>query len=390
MPKKVPSYRHHKATGQAVVTIDRKEVYLGKHGSPESHQRYAEAISRWQSRQTEAPKEITVRHLTVVYLKFAESYYIKDGKPTTEVQTIRDALKRLNRLHRNQQAEKFTPKMLKALQNACIDDGLSRTTINATVARVRRMFRWAVSEELVPTSVIVGLDTVRDLCKGRTPAKEPEPVRPVSTEHINLTLPKLPRQVRDMVRLQLLCGCRPAEITILRPCDIDRTGDVWEYTPASHKTEHHGKERRIYFGPRAQAILEDWIEDRPAEAYCFSPAEAEAERREQQRQERQTPVQPSQRKRAEEAANRKSKRRRQPQEHYSTASYRRAIARACEEAGIPAWSPNQLRHSRATDLRKMFGIEAAQTVAGHSSLNTTLLYAEANFERARAIMGEVG
>jgi hypothetical protein len=31
-PRK-PSYRLHKRTGQAVVTIDGKDIYLGKHGS---------------------------------------------------------------------------------------------------------------------------------------------------------------------------------------------------------------------------------------------------------------------------------------------------------------------------------------------------------------------
>ena len=74
----------------------------------------------------------------------------------------------------------------------------------------------------------------------------------------------------------------------MRTCDIDTSGRVWVYTPESHKTEHHGRERRIYLGPTAQAILRPWL--RPElTAYLFSPAEAEAERRAEQRRNRKTP-----------------------------------------------------------------------------------------------------
>ncbi len=34
---------------------------------------------------------------------------------------------------------------------------------------------------------------------------------------------------------------RPAELCILRPADIDRSGDVWVYRPSDHKTQHHGR-----------------------------------------------------------------------------------------------------------------------------------------------------
>jgi hypothetical protein len=33
--KKPPSYRHHKGTGQAVVTLNGQDCYLGVHGTPE-------------------------------------------------------------------------------------------------------------------------------------------------------------------------------------------------------------------------------------------------------------------------------------------------------------------------------------------------------------------
>lgn len=35
----VPTYLHHKASGQAFVRLGRKNIYLGKHGTPESWNR---------------------------------------------------------------------------------------------------------------------------------------------------------------------------------------------------------------------------------------------------------------------------------------------------------------------------------------------------------------
>ena len=95
-----------------------------------------------------------------------------------------------------------------------------------------------------------------------------------------------------MVRLQLLCSCRPAEICILRPSDVDTSGDVWLYRPETHKNEHHGRERVICFGPRAQEILNPWLENRAADDYCFSPAEAEADRNAKKRANRKSPMPP--------------------------------------------------------------------------------------------------
>ena len=73
-------------------------------------------------------------------------------------------------------------------------------------------------------------------------------------------------------------------------------------------------------------------------------------------------------------------------ERYTKDSYGRAIRRACEAAEIPRWTPNQLRHSRATAIREQFGIEAAMVVLGHSDAGTTEIYAARNFEMAERIM----
>jgi integrase len=49
-----------------------------------------------------------------------------------------------------------------------------------------------------------------------------------------------------------------------------------------------------------------------------------------------------------------------------------------------------LRHTAATLLRARYGLEAAQSLLGHSRPDTTLIYAERDLARARAIAAEIG
>ena len=71
--------------------------------------------------------------------------------------------------------------------------------------------------------------------------------------------------------------------------------------------------------------------------------------------------------------------------------YRRAIARACKTASVPAWSPHRLRHNAATFLRREFGIEVAQTVLGHRLGSAiTEVYAEVHVARAIEVTMQVG
>jgi len=207
-----------------------------------------------------------------------------------------------------------------------------------------------------------------------------------------------------MVRLQRLTGMRPAETCLLRPADIDRSGDVWIYRPTSHKTQHAGKERIISLGPKAQRILICYLA-RDSEMFCFRPCDSEHKRRAERNAARCTPLSSGN----GPGSSRILKPKREPGDQYSSASYRRAIGRACDRA-FPhptlsqvstaqlnrqelqdlrtwqqshRWSPNQLRHSAATDIRRRFGLEAAQVVLGRSGV--TQVYAERYFGLAAKV-----
>jgi hypothetical protein len=60
--------------------------------------------------------------------------------------------------------------------------------------------------------------------------------------------------------VQRLISGRPQDIFNMRFCDVDRTGEIWKYTPYTHKTRHRGKIRMIPIGPKAQQILLKYFE----------------------------------------------------------------------------------------------------------------------------------
>ena len=166
---------------------------------------------------------------------------------------------------------------------------------NCLIDSIKRMFKWAVAQELLPVS--------RSTRPWRTVAR---PAQWASRGHVrrsrssrstdevvDATLPYLPAVVADMVRLHRLTGCRPAEVCILRPCDVDTSEAVWSYRPESHKTEHHGRDRVIFIGPKGQDVLRPYLL-RDKTAYCFVPAESERKRNAMRRENRQSPMTPSQ------------------------------------------------------------------------------------------------
>jgi hypothetical protein len=155
----------------------------------------------------------------------------------------------------------------------------------------------------------------------------------------------------------------------------------------------------IFIGPRAQEILRPYLL-RAADAFCFQPAESERRRKDEMRARRKTKVQPSQ------VDRRKKRPTRQPGVCYAREDYARAIRKACDKA-FPTppeiegaellawrrehrWAPNRLRHAAATEIRRQFGLEAAQVVLGHSRADVSQVYAERDQTLAASVMAKIG
>ena len=304
--------------------------------------------------------------------------------------------------------------------------GWVRTRINRDLGRIKHLWKWAAAEELVPASVFHGLQAVAGLKAGRCDARESEPVGPVPGGMIEAVRPLLSPTVRAVVDLMLVTGVRPGEALGMRGRDLETEGPLWVFKPASHKTQHHGHERVIPLGPKAQEVLRPLLKPDP-DAYLFSPKDSEAWRREQRRAARKTPPGLGN----GPGTNVKRKPSRRPGDRYTVEAFNRAIDYACEKAfpppgdlgraakliarwrrtrkgrGVPKWlnpfservdawraehqfHPHQMRHTAATRLRESFGLEGAQVVLGHRTLSAAQVYAEKSAEMSRRIMAEVG
>ena len=310
----------------------------------------------------------------------------------------------LRELYGRSAAAEFGPLEFKAVREKLVGENLARSFINASMRRIVRMFKWAVSEGRLSPAIPQALAMVPGLKRGRTTARETKPVMPADDKLVDATLPCLPAVIADMVRVQRFTGCRPAEVCMIRPCDINRSGDVWEFRPRAHKTSHHGRERVIFIGPQAQGVLLRYFARDP-ESFCFRPCDSEAKRRSAQHAARRTPISCGNR----PGSNRiQGKRSRPPGEFYITRAYHQAVRMACLKAfPVPTeiegkaaaaakwranhkWAPNQLRHSAATEIRKRYGLEAAQVVLGHSKADVTQVYAERDYALAANVARQIG
>jgi hypothetical protein len=83
-PRGTPSYRRHKQSGQAVVTLTdpfgvRHDMLLDKYGTSASRKKYARVLAEWEASgqrlpAAATPAEVSLNELILAYSRFAESY----------------------------------------------------------------------------------------------------------------------------------------------------------------------------------------------------------------------------------------------------------------------------------------------------------------------------
>ncbi len=443
-----PSYRQRKGYDQAIVTLTdsvtryRKDYWLGPYDSPGSRELYHRVLAQWESGGRRLPvtlddkpadiAQVSVAEVINAYWKWANKHY-----GHSELGCLRVVIRVLRQMFGSTSAVDFGPNRLRLIREQMIvgDENAdpprkpwARRTVNHNVHRIIAIFKWAASHELIPAAVYERLKTVPALRRGATAARETEPIQPVALEHVDAIRPYLSRQINALISLQLHTGARGGELFRLRPIDIQIHEDtgIWRIEPTDHKTAHRGHARTIFLGPRSQDVIEPFLADRPVDAYLFSPAEAEAERRAAAHARRKIAIDNGNRR----GTNRCEAPERAPGDHYTANSYRVAIQRACDRAFIPPdhlrpcllpsgrretkkaflarlteaereelctwreqhrWHPHQLRHTAGTLIRREFGLEAAQLALGHSSAKVTdAVYAERDTARVIEVMRRIG
>ena len=331
---KLPTYGLHKPTGQARCYVNGKTVYLGKYGSEESRIRFGDLVGKLVGGQQIDPIARTkvgsttcgqtddpgpsVGELCLVFLRHAETHYVKNGKQTSEVHILKSVIRPLNELYGMFPAKDFGPLALKAVREKMIATGWTRGTINAGMSRIRRIFKHAIANELIDGSSLPRLQCVAPLLAGRTEAHDNAPRTAVDDDSINAVRKLVRPLVRDLIDLQRLCGARSGELVMMTGGMLNRSGKVWSAELNDNKCLHHGKSRTLHFGPKAQLILAKYLSADP-NAKLFK---------------------------------------------MTRTAYCRAITRVCDRLEIERWIPHQLRHTMAENVRDEFGLEHTQSVLG--------------------------
>lgn len=359
--KAIPTYRHHKPTNQARSTVDGKDYWHGVWDSPESKRKYAEFLdkhARGVLADPAPPPPMPFVSIDALCLKFVadqfKRYVRADGKESAECDCYRGVIKILSGLFGQTPIDEFGPLRLRRCREAMVEAAWSRGYINKQVGRLRRIFRWGVSWELVPQVVADALKSVEGLRPGDSTAPELPAREAVPMEHIEIIKTRMRQRTKDLVDLLIYTGARPGELVSVRPCDIDmrkkrrKDGEpeIWVANLAKHKNAWRGQRRTLYFGPRSQLILRRYL------GKGCNPKE------------RIFPV--------------------------SRHTLSLSIAAACERHGIPRFTAHHLRHTAATLLRDELGIEYAQAMLGHKRVDQTASYSIKSEKKAITAAKKLG
>lgn len=317
--------------------------------------RYWEEHTRQAARHE--PSGATVDQLCAAWDAHCREYY---KGSSTAVNAVLD-VRMFRDLFGQAAVSELTHADMLQLRDALVRSGVSRSTVNTRLWRVKYMLSWALDEALITATVKAELTQVKGVKRGRTSAPERQPVRPVDDATVEKTVERMVPNTADMVRVHRLTGMRPCELCAMRWSLIDRSRTPWVYhvPPEVNKNEWRGElgqPRVVCIGPKARAILERHRGD----DVPFSPVRAMSEFVEARRGARVTPFY--------------GKRKNAPEPHiprnlgecWNTNAYAHTIRAACVRAGIVPWGSNRLRHTFGTEVRRAFGLEAARAVLGHT------------------------
>jgi integrase len=343
------------------------------------------ANSVFNTKQPDISNISNIAQLCCAYLNHARQYYRLN--PNGEPKKIEYSVRPLLKLYSALDVDSFGPLRLIEVRDEMLKYGWERKVINRRISSIKRMFKWAVSQQLISAMLYHGLATVEGLKFGRCTARESEPVKPIEEEYVYKVLPYANPIIRAIIQIQLLTGMRPTEVLQIKPKDVDRTGEIWHYYPQSHKNVYRGHQRVVPLGPQSQNILSPFLL-RDDDSYCFCPAESRKYFTNFDKDSSSCNIVIY-----------------DPKDNraFSYKSYGHAVRRAINAARkdikskggnpdleMPKWTPYQLRHTAATKARKLFNYETAGALLGHSNMSATAIYAERNQGLADEVARRIG
>jgi integrase len=399
--KKVPGLLHHKHRnlGYSIDPKTRKSVYHGQWGLAATKQAYlrwcAELVSEDVSPSIPPEHEPVVADLVNAMIKHSISYYRDpvSGKSTSQLGVIKSALRELD-LYLEMKIRDFKPSTLMAVRAAIVNrdimpqsEGTPKkklciSSVNNAIVKIRQMFKLGVGWELVPVEIYQALACVQHLNWRTAPTlRNPEKIAPVPLHYFSLIMPHLKPLYQAVLKVHIATGMRVKELCSMKWSEITEVEDgLWCYAPSEHKNSHRGDDRKVYLKSDLIELMKSvrkplWKEDavwchrgvgRHAGYSGMISADAYA-RAIENAQERYNDGRVSRQAGARTDLKKKYK---------YTSAKREPMAH---------WTPLQIRHTVATQVRRTHGLEGAQAVLGHSTLDATQIYAEKRDDLARSV-----
>ena len=399
--KRPPKFCQHKGTDRGYSTDPRtkKEIWFGPWGLASTKQAYlrwvAELLTEEVAPRLPTEHEPVVADLVNAMIRHSISYYRDPvtGKPTSQLGVIKSALKELD-LYLEIKIKDFKPSTLVAVRAAIVNrdimpqsEGTPKkklciSSVNNAIVKIRQMFKLGVGWELVPVETYQALACVQHLNWRTAPTlRNPDKIAPVPTEYFALIMPHLKPLYRAVLTVHLATGMRVKELCSMRWSEITEIEPgLWCYAPQEHKNSHRGDARMVYMKTDLIELMRSvrkplWDKDA---VWCqkgvgksagysgmissdgYARAIEGAQKRYNEGRASIEAGNRTDRKQSFKLANKK----RTPMEH---------------------WTPLQIRHTCATQVRKTHGLEGAQAVLGHSTLDATQIYAEKRDDLARII-----
>ncbi len=320
--KRIPRQCHHRA-GYSYVTDPRtkKQVYLGMTGSPEANIAYTEWVQAFL--REIAPAEVSpddtrprvIGELLQLWLAYCTRTYTRtDGRPTGEVGICARAAELLTPMA-DRPIRELSRAHLLTLRDELIAQGSSRQTVKHYVSRIIRCWRWGAHRDWVSEDQALRLSQLPTLRANQ--GKPSKSIHGIPRDHLFRIFRELAPAWRPILIWHLFTGQRVETALSLTVETLDRSRTPWAYYPAQHKGLAKGINLTILVGPRARAALEPFLQEKTSglvfPGRTMTPGAVY----------------------------------RGPRQY---SGYHHAMRTACRRAGVPNYTPRQLRHTAATYL----------------------------------------
>jgi integrase len=362
LPKiRVPTLRHHKASGRSYVTIPgtKKVVYFGPSGVIDTqlaYTKWAEEYIRENAGEikSKVPTKVhTWAGLLAWWLEECRREYVRlDGKPTGEFGVCKRAaqlvadfglgstpLKEISRQHMHLVRDRLAMGRKK----------ISAKTLREYMGRLVRCFSKAEKQDWITSEQFIRLSRWERV---RGVGKKSRLIEPIPIKHLAMLRQALKGRWRAIFNFHLYTGQRAETAITASAKEIKRGDGVWQYIPRQHKGRHRGQKLVILLGPRARKAVEPFIASAKSGGLLFPTTKGGTILKD---------------------------------------TYRNVFVRRCHELGIPAYTPRQIRHTSATYLKlKGVDTDVIGAILGHQSGNITLRYAQITESQRSQIVERYG